>query len=152
MHGEIGVESQADQGSTFWFSLPLEASSNAEQLSLPEPAIPTAANELNDLELRLKNIHILLAEDNPVNQQVAILILGKKNIKVTAVANGLEAIHALEQNPYDLVLMDMQMPEMDGLQATRVIRDPSSGVMNHQIPIIAMTANAMQRDKEACTE
>jgi len=152
MHGEIGVESQTDQGSIFWFSLPLEASSNTDQLSSPGLAIPTAVNELNNLELRLEKVHILLAEDNPVNQQVAVLLLGKKNIKVTAVVNGLEAIHALELYPYDLVLMDMQMPEMDGLQATRIIRDPTSGVMNHQIPIIAMTANAMQRDKEACKE
>jgi CheY-like chemotaxis protein/HPt (histidine-containing phosphotransfer) domain-containing protein len=95
---------------------------------------------------------ILLAEDNITNQQVALGILKKLGVKADAVANGLEAIKALESIPYDLVLMDVQMPEMDGLQATRRIRDTQSAVLNHNIPIIAMTAHAMQSDRERCLQ
>ena len=69
-----------------------------------------------------------------------------------AVANGAEAIRALETIPYDLVLMDVQMPEMDGLEATRRIRNPRSNVLNRHVPIIAMTAHAMQGDRERCLE
>jgi CheY-like chemotaxis protein/HPt (histidine-containing phosphotransfer) domain-containing protein len=97
-------------------------------------------------------VRILLAEDNITNQQVALGILHKFGLRADAVANGLEAIKALETLPYDLVLMDVQMPEMDGLEATRLIRDPLSTVRNHQVPIIAMTAHAMQSDRDKCLE
>jgi CheY-like chemotaxis protein/HPt (histidine-containing phosphotransfer) domain-containing protein len=101
-------------------------------------------------EMRRGAIRILLAEDNTTNQQVALGILEKLGLRADAVANGAEAVHALKTLPYDLVLMDVQMPEMDGLEATRQIRDPGSPVLNHQIPIIAMTAHAMQGDREQC--
>ena len=103
-------------------------------------------------ELRRGVTRILLAEDNITNQQVALGILKKLGLTADAVANGAEAIRALEIIPYDLVLMDVQMPEMDGLEATRNIRDPQSAVLNHAIPIIAMTAHAMQGDLERCME
>jgi two-component system, sensor histidine kinase and response regulator len=102
--------------------------------------------------LQFDNVHILLVEDNLINQDVAVSILQKNGVEVDAVNNGLEALQALEKTAYDMVLMDMQMPEMDGLQATRLIRDVSSAVLNHQIPIVAMTANAMRRDQEACLQ
>jgi len=97
-----------------------------------------------------RKARILLAEDNITNQQVALGILKKFGLTADAVANGAEAVKALETIPYDLVFMDMQMPEMNGLEATRKIRDPNSSVNNHDIPIIAMTANAMQGDREEC--
>jgi PAS domain S-box-containing protein len=93
---------------------------------------------------------ILVAEDNITNQQVAVGILRNLGLRAEVAANGIEAIQALETIPYDLVLMDVQMPEMDGLTATRQIRDPQSAVRNHHIPIIAMTAHALQRDREKC--
>ncbi len=93
---------------------------------------------------------ILIAEDNITNQQVALGILKKLGLRADAVANGKEAIKALETLPYDLVLMDVQMPEMDGLEATRQIRKLESDSNIGQIPIVAMTAHAMQSDKENC--
>ena len=101
-------------------------------------------------EMHRGNVRILLAEDNIVNQQVALGILGKLGYRADVVADGAEVIKALTTIPYDLVLMDVQMPEMDGYEATLHIRDLQSAVANHQIPIIAMTANAMQGDKEKC--
>ena len=152
MQGEMGVESQLNQGSTFWFCVPLEVSPNVGQTPTPALAAFSFVDETGNIDSRLENIYILLAEDNLINQDVAVSILKKKNIRVNPVTNGMEAIRALEQESYDMVLMDMQMPEMDGLQATRVVRDPSSKVKNHQIPIIAMTANAMKRDREICIQ
>jgi PAS domain S-box-containing protein len=103
-------------------------------------------------ELRRGGARILLAEDNITNQQVALGILRKMGLRADAVANGAEALKALEAVPYDLVLMDVQMPEMDGIEATRAIRDPRTAVLHHDIPIIAMTAHVMKGDRECCLD
>jgi len=95
---------------------------------------------------------ILLAEDNLTNQQVALGILRKFNLGAEVVGNGLEALEALAARPYDLVLMDVQMPELDGLEATRRIRAPGSNVLDPGIPVIAMTAHAMASDRLECLE
>jgi len=109
-----------------------------------------------------RKARILLVEDNIINQQVAFGILKKLGLKADAVANGLEALKSLETIPYDLVLMDVQMPEMDGYEATRVIRGWQGEIQNNdnpvfnirnrasRIPIIAMTANALEGDREIC--
>ncbi len=94
----------------------------------------------------------LLVEDNEFNQMVAKEILGKLGLDVEVAGNGLIAVNTLAGKTFDLVFMDMQMPEMDGIEATKTIRNPDSDVINHDIPIIAMTANAMKGDKEACLE
>jgi PAS domain S-box-containing protein len=102
-------------------------------------------------ELRqARGARILLAEDNITNQQVALEILKKMGLKADPVANGAEALKALATIPYDLALMDIHMPEMDGFEATRQIRSPEFPVLNSRIPIIAMTANALQEDREKC--
>ena len=103
-------------------------------------------------EMRRSAIRILLAEDNLTNQQVALGILKKLGLRADAVGDGAQAITSLETTPCDLVLMDVQMPDMDGLEATRLIRDPRSLVLRRGIPIIAMTAHAMQGDRERCLE
>lgn len=98
------------------------------------------------------NIRILVVEDNITNQQVALSMLETLGIRANATANGEEAIRILETIDFDLVFMDVQMPVMDGLTATRVIRDSNSSVRKHDIPVIAMTANAMKGDQEKCLE
>lgn len=97
-----------------------------------------------------KGASVLLAEDMPVNQKYASSLLTKWGCRVDVVSNGLEALHMVQQLPYDFVLMDVQMPEMDGLEATRKIRELESDVRH--IPIIAMTANAFKQDREKCMD
>ena len=93
---------------------------------------------------------ILLVEDNTVNQQVALTILRKLGLSADVAENGAQALVSLAANTYDLVLMDVQMPVMDGIEATQQIRNANSSVLDHDIPIIAMTAEAMQGDRERC--
>ncbi len=97
-----------------------------------------------------RHARVLLADDNVTNQLVAVSMLKKMGVSADAVANGQEAVELLAGVPYDLVLMDVQMPVLDGLAATRRIRDPLSPVLNHGVPVIAMTAHAMARDHEEC--
>ena len=119
----------------------------------PEP-VPKASRPLITRhairEMRRLNGKILLAEDDPTNQRVARGILGRLGLHVDLVENGAEAIQALSHWDYDLVLMDIQMPDMDGLETTQRIRDSETGVRNTAIPIIAMTAHAMEGDRERC--
>jgi len=99
-----------------------------------------------------RKTRVLVAEDNAINLKLAIRMLEKLGYRADAAENGIEAIQALEKISYDLVLMDVQMPEMDGLQATRIIRDAASGMLNYQVPIIALTANATAEDRSICLE
>jgi PAS domain S-box-containing protein len=101
-------------------------------------------------EAKRRGLRILLAEDNAINQKLAMHLLSRFGFSADAVTNGREAVQALSQTPYDLVLMDVQMPEMDGLAATRAIRDADSSVLNHAVPIVAMTAHAMIGDRDKC--
>ncbi len=99
---------------------------------------------------RRSKIRILIVEDNIVNQKIIQKIIEKAGFVYSIASNGKEALNALANDNYDLVLMDIQMPEMDGIEATRIIRNHESNVKNHDIPIIAMTAHAMKGDREMC--
>ncbi len=125
---------------------------NQPALGLPATGKTQLFKTLRNQSHQTVNIRVLLVEDNLINQDVAMTILRKSGIPAQAVVNGQEAVTILEGVSFDLILMDMQMPVMDGLQATRYIRDAASPVLNHQVPIIAITANAMRKDQEACLQ
>jgi PAS domain S-box-containing protein len=103
-------------------------------------------------ESKRKRLRILVAEDNTTNRIIAVKMLEKLGHAAEAVANGAEAVESLRRMPYDLVLMDCQMPVMDGFEATRILRDPASGTRNPGIPIIALTAHAMREDRDRCLQ
>lgn len=99
----------------------------------------------------LPPLQILLVEDNPMNQKVALRVLEKAGHSVTLAVNGVEALSRVDDATFDLVLMDVQMPEMDGLSATMAIRQRELGTNRH-LPIVALTANALTGDREKCLE
>ncbi len=159
MGGKIGLESEEGIGSTFWFTAVFEkqsaGSGSTDEMSAKiegEGAIERFAAAPTISESVKRRIRILVAEDNPVNQKVTQAMMRKMGLRADVVANGREAVNALQNIPYDLVLMDCQMPEMDGFEATRIIRNEASGVLNPCVPIIAMTASTMQSDRDKCIQ
>ena len=142
MGGELAIESRPGQGSTIRFALHLEAT---DQRSLPQ-----IADEDMELESNL-NAAVLLAEDNPVNQMIAEEYLSAMGCHVQVVPNGKEAVAAFRRRAYDLILMDCDMPEMDGIEATKSIRQFEMDENRQQpTPIIALTAYAFEEDQQRC--
>jgi CheY-like chemotaxis protein len=142
MGGHLAVESEPGRGSSFFFELPYRLAAAVSNAS-PAPGVAEISGP--------KNLHVLVAEDNRVNQIVAVRMLERQGYRVAVAANGIEALERLRSGTYDLILMDMQMPEMDGLQATREIRQLELGSDRH-IPILAMTANELAGDRERCLD
>jgi CheY-like chemotaxis protein len=143
MGGQLSVESVTGRGSTFWFTTKL----GHQTTSSKERALVSWADGV------AKQVHrplrVLLAEDNPVNRLVATRLLEKRGHSVAVAINGREAVDATEQRMFDVVLMDLEMPQMSGLEATAAIRKREHGTGTH-LPIIAMTAHAMIGDRERC--
>ncbi|MGE0877209.1 MAG: response regulator [Acidimicrobiia bacterium] len=148
LHGKIDCEGEPGKGSTFWFEIPFEPGSVSYA---PPSSRPLTASD--QLLFRPGVLRVLLAEDNPVNQMVASKLLEKSGMVVETADNGLEALNAVMAYHYDLVVMDCQMPEMDGFEATRRIRSlEPGGPTRPGVPILALTANALDGDRERCLE
>ena len=139
MKGEIKINSTIGEGSTFHFTIPMEAGQSKD--------ISTKNTDATDIP----PMNILVADDNPINQKVLVGILSKDKHKVVAVDNGQQALDAIKAEQFNVVLMDMEMPIMNGIEATSLIRSMDDK-QKSRIPIIAMTANVMKEDIERCRQ
>jgi CheY-like chemotaxis protein len=169
MGGHIGISDTQDVGSLFWFELPLQfipiAAARGTETTVnhgsgqpvnpgvpkqisPLPALTQTAGTVQAKEIEPRPGRVLLVEDNRINQTLALTLLKRMGYSVDLAENGLEAVSAANKEPYALILMDMQMPKMDGIEATCQIRTGHG--LNHKSPIVALTANAMSSDKQAC--
>jgi PAS domain S-box-containing protein len=149
MGGQIGAQGRSGSGSTFWFTLPCaeraETTGTNKVLALNPQRMQQAANDdVGDSALR-----VLVVEDHAVNRLLAMRLLKKLGCEVAIAENGRIACERTEREPFDLVFMDCQMPEMDGFEATRIIRGREARTSRH-LPIVALTANAMSEDRERC--
>ena len=144
MGGTIGVRSSLGEGSCFWVELPFVIASALPQSVGVSSRTPTCTERAL--------ARILLAEDNPVNRLVAVRLLEKLGYHADTVEDGLQALQALDDHRYDLVLLDIQMPEVDGFGVVEEVRAGRRGSRNRQTPVIAITAHAMKGDQERCLQ
>ncbi len=147
MGGQMGMESTANIGSTFWFTARFTIPGSATMKAVPDHGTLVASSRSRQEVFGGKKV--LLAEDDYINRTLAVALLEQATLDVTVVENGLEVLLESSRQNYDLILMDMQMPEMDGYEATSTIREREKKLEKHT-PIVAMTAHAMKGDREKC--
>ena len=150
-NGKIGVESIVGEGSDFWFTARFTVQDNIEVVGAGITNETLVTDAIMDAESK-RSKKILVVEDNEINQQVATAILEKLGFSCELASDGSEAIDMLSDKPYDLVLMDCQMPGMDGYETTSFIRSGRAGIINTHVIIIAMTANVLAGDKKKCID
>jgi signal transduction histidine kinase/CheY-like chemotaxis protein len=151
MGGSMRLRSRLGEGSSFIIELPFQCLKEDITQSPPLPNSRTSMDVGEKIALEIPPSRVLLVEDNPINQKLAQLLLKKLNMEVGLASNGRAGVDAYFAQDFDLVLMDWQMPVMDGLEATREIRAREGGDAHH-VPIIALTANAMEGDKKKCLD
>lgn len=151
MGGTIGVDSKAGQGSRFWFEIPFPPAAQSVPDAEVEPDLEAARDEATHTRVGSGGLRILVAEDNKVNQMVASRLLNNLGHVVELASNGREAVAAFQQSHWDLILMDCQMPEVDGYEATRQIRNLERA-LGRKTKIVALTAHAMVEDQVRCSE
>ena len=144
--GEIGLSSEEGRGSEFSFTARFRVQTGERKAAAPALAFALPK------QLDFRRARVLLVEDNLINRDVAGAILEKWGFCVEVAVNGAEAIETLRRKHFDLVLMDIQMPVLDGLEATAILRDPASCVLDPAVPVVAMTAHAMPEDRRRCLE
>jgi CheY-like chemotaxis protein len=150
MDGEIGYINNVGEGTSFWFNVKIKKGVPNSPLDEVEEYKANATDKVSDNQK--SKYKILIAEDNLINQLVALEILKNLGYQADKASNGEDVLSAMKKVPYDLILMDCQMPIMDGYQATSSIRSKQLLDINSSIPIIAMTAAAMKGDREKCIE
>ena len=146
--GDIGIRSEEGTGTVVWFTARFEKQSEEEKRS--RQLLPDSGHPPSEFTAAQRSARILLVEDNHINRMVAHNMLNSLGYHAADAMNGREALRLLEHTRFDLVLMDCQMPEMDGYEATAEIRSVHSSVLDHDITVVAMTANCMKGDREKC--
>jgi CheY-like chemotaxis protein len=152
MNGKIWVESEVSKGSTFHFTARFGIIPGPAGQEMPgEIAVPEYESSDNAINCKdRKSIKILLAEDNVISQELALRFLESKGYTVEIANNGKEALEGLKKQRFDIILMDLQMPKMDGIEATRAIRNSEDPAFDPEIPIIVVTAHAFEEETEKC--
>ena len=150
MGGNIWVESLENVGSIFHFTIVLTADKASS--NLPLPGVGVSPEKPEKLIERSDPLNVLVAEDDAVSRRLAEALLSKMGHLVSVASNGREALNILEKDTYDILFMDIQMPEMDGIESAKCVRNGRAGERNRNIPIVAVTANATRNDRESCLE